>query len=238
MTLGTRWWSVTMTSSPARVGDGDLGDARRPAVDGDDHASHRRPRRHRSPPATGRGPRRAGSGRTGSTATPNRRSASVMMASPVRPSASKSPKTSTRSPRSRAARKRSSTPVRVGQQPRIVEAARAAPRTTPPRRRPSSRRATRASAARRVVIPRSVAIAVTDAAGASRSGKVQRYRGSITASGCHARLHRGSSGAARGRPQEAERRTRGLRAAVSRPCRRSSQSCQSTSNGLATKIDE
>ena len=94
------------------------------------------------------------------------------------------------------------------------------------------------SAARRVVIPRSVAIAVTDAAGASRSGKVQRYRGSITASGCHERLHRGSSGAARDGPQEAERRTRGLRAAVSRPCRRSSQSRQSTSNGLATKIDE
>ena len=45
-------------------------------------------------------------GTYGSTATPKRRSAMVMMASPVRPSASKSPKTRTRSPRSRAARRR------------------------------------------------------------------------------------------------------------------------------------
>ena len=58
--------------------------------------------------ATGRGPRRAGSARTASTATPKRRSASVMMASPVRPSASKSPKTRTRSPPSRARVRRSS----------------------------------------------------------------------------------------------------------------------------------
>ena len=39
-------------------------------------------------------------------------------------------------------------------------------------------------------------------------------------------------------PQAAVRRTRGRAVVVRRPCRRSSQSCQSTSSGLATKIDE
>src|SRR4029077_21101672 len=38
--------------------------------------------------------------------------------------------------------------------------------------------------------------------------------------------------------QEAVRRTRGVRAVVRRPRRRSSQRCQSTSNGEATKIEE
>ena len=91
-----------MTSMPRALRRGDLGDARRAAVDRDDHASRRPPRPRRAPPATGRGPRRAGSARTGSTATPKRRRARVMIASPVSPSASKSPKTRTRSPRSRA----------------------------------------------------------------------------------------------------------------------------------------
>ena len=38
--------------------------------------------------------------------------------------------------------------------------------------------------------------------------------------------------------QETERRVRGARVVATRPCRRSSQRCQSTSSGLATKIEE
>ena len=48
----------------ARVGGGDLGDARRAAVHGDDDARTRSRPPPRPPPATGRGPRRAGSGHT------------------------------------------------------------------------------------------------------------------------------------------------------------------------------
>ncbi len=45
MTAGTRWWSVTMTSIPRRVGRGDLGDARRAAVDRHDDGAATRPGR-------------------------------------------------------------------------------------------------------------------------------------------------------------------------------------------------
>ena len=71
------------------------------------------------------------------------------------------------------------------------------------------------------------------------SGKIQRKRGSTTSlrmpRAAAPRLY--AAGRRRGR-QDAVRRTRGARVAASRPCRRSSQSCQSTSSGLATKIDE
>ena len=160
-------------------------------------AGRRRPRR--SPPATARGPRRAGSGRTARPSTPNRRSARVMIASPVSPSASKSPKTRTRSPRSRAARQPRQEHVGVRQQ-RAGRAGRRADRRTrrPARRAVGRRRGPRAAPPARVEIPSSRRRARPASRRAPRrSGKVQRKRGSTTASGCHEGLHRGSTGRVR-----------------------------------------
>ena len=176
-------------------------------------------------------------GTYGSTAIPKRRRARVMIARPVRPSASKSPKTRTRSPRSRAARSRMSTIAASGSPAGSCrpssgsanQAMRSSPVTAP---RAASR------PARRAEMPRAAATEMAASDGDGSSAKVQRKRGSTMTSGCHVRLHRGSTGPPRRGPQDAVRRTRGLRAVVIRPCRRSSQSCQSTRSGAATKIDE
>ena len=179
-------------------------------------------------------------GTYGSTATPNRRRARVMIASPVRPSASKSPKTRTRSPRSRARRQ-------AGQQPGRHRAAapdrggrRAARRT-----RPRSRRPTRSPrVARMPGHPGRDAVGLRrhrrpSGMGVTASRKVQRKRGSTTASGCHGGLHRGSTGprssAASGR------RAPDARCCASRSAGRDGGRPTAASRraaGEATKIDE
>ena len=109
------------------VGDDDVDAARRPRprsrrrcvvphVDGDDDAS-RRSRRAASTAASDRPwPSSSRLGTYGSTSTPYRRNARTRIASPSRPSASKSPKTMTRSPRSRARGDAIDEDVGVGQQ--------------------------------------------------------------------------------------------------------------------------
>ena len=74
------------------------------------------------------------------------------------------------------------------------------------------------------------------------AGKVQRKRGSSTGlrmpRGAHRRRTGHRPALAASRHQDAARRVRGARVAATRPWRRSSHCCQSTSSGLATKIDE
>ncbi len=65
-------------------------------------------------------------------------------------------------------------------------------------------------------------------------GSAARARPSV----CHPSLHRGFDGRLHRSGQETERRVRGARVGATRPCRRSSQRCQSTRSGLATKIEE
>ena len=196
---------------PARARGGDLGDAGGAAVDRDDQrGAARRPRR-RPPPATVRGPRRGGSARTASTVTPKRRSASVMIASPVSPSASKSPKTMTRSRRVARGPDPGEEDVRIGQ---------AAPGHAGP---PADRR-TRRSGRRGSTTPR----AAQQRRKPCRDAEIRRPRGDGVGrpgdgwegpaearfdhgSGCHAGLHHGSTGRVRLGPQDAVRRTRGLR---------------------------
>ena len=143
-----------MTSMPRALASAISATLVRPAVDGDDErGAAGRPRR-RSPPATARGPRRAGSARTARRRRRTGAARRVMIASPVSPSASKSPKTMTRSPRSRAACSRARTTPhpaggrvvqaieRIGepgdQRLRAVEDAAGRPGAPPARPRPGS----------------------------------------------------------------------------------------------------
>ena len=161
-----------------------------------------------------------------------------MIASPVSPSASKSPKTRTRSPAIARGRRRIEHDRRVREPGRVVETL------------------------ERIGEPGDEVLAGHRAAGGEQTRQARRdaacrgdrdgRRPTATArpgrsSGSGVRPRR--QDAMRGctadlparrvvRPQDAVRRTRGLRAVVMRPCRRSSQSCQSTSSGAATKIDE
>ena len=235
-TAGTRWWSVTMTSRPRSlaaatsatlvVPQSTVMMRLEPVATAASSAANDKP-----------WPSSSRLGTYGSTATPNRRRARVMIASPVSPSASKSPKTRMRSPRSRACRTRASSRSASGSRAGSCnpssgspnQATRSSPVTTP---RAASR------FARRRGMPCAAAAEIAAADGSTVCGNVHRKRGSTTASGCHVRLHRGSTGRVRRSPQDAARRGRGVRAAMSRPCRRSSQSCQSTSSGAATKIEE
>ena len=107
---------------------GDLGDARRPGVDGHDQRDALRAPRPRPPPSTARGPPRAATGRTGVTRSPSRRNASTSWARPVSPSASKSPNTMTRSPRSARGRDAGDQRGRVRQEPGSLSPAMAGPR--------------------------------------------------------------------------------------------------------------
>ena len=97
-----------------RPGGHDLRVAGRAAVRGQHQACGRRRWRARRRPATARGPPRSGSARRGRRRGPGERSASTRMARPVRPSASKSPRTSARSPRPTAARTRASATAASG----------------------------------------------------------------------------------------------------------------------------
>ena len=116
--------------------------ARRPAVDGHDHGGARRSRRRRSRPATGRGPRRAGSGRTDRPRC--RDDAARSSGSPGR-SARRHRSRRRPGPARRLARARpirASEPLRIRQEARIVEAVqrRSRRRRRRPRRSSTPRR--------------------------------------------------------------------------------------------------
>ena len=227
------------TSIPAAFAAATSATLDEPAVDRDDHASRpgrgrRRPRR-----ATGRGPPRAGDGTYGITSTPERRRARIRIARPVRPSASKSPKTRT----ALAALARRGDPRRGRRRRRAGAAGRGG-------RGRGSREERRELG--RVRTPRAASSASRRAArGRARAG-VARTRGDGTGSGktpaeagldhvvrmpCGAslRLHRRRHG-----PRQVARAAAGSCAAVGRPrpCRRSSHSCQTTRSGAALKIEE
>ena len=229
-----------MTSMPRSSAVAISARGARPAVDRDD--DRRPPAAAASIAASDRPwPSSRRLGTYGSTSTPNRRRAMTRMARPSRPSASKSPKTMTRSPRSRARVSRSSGRSASGRSigswrpasgsaNQAVEPGRIDARRDAPGGRSGARRGRARSAA------------VEQVAGSTGpdSGKVQRKRGSSTAlrmpRGACPRLtgHRTIAARGSGRGAAGSRRARG----GSRPWRRSSHACQSTSSGLATKIDE
>ena len=186
-----------MTSMPARVGLRDLGDAGRAAVDGDDDASRRRPTAASIAASDRPWPSSSRLGTYGSTvdAEPAQREGHDRQAGqPVGVEVAED-----QDPLAAVAGAPAAAPGRAsasGRSARIVQAARADPRTRRPgrpRRGDAAGREERRRA--RAEIPRSAASRRAASAGAvDGSGKVQRKRGSTTASGCHARLHRGSTG--------------------------------------------
>ena len=196
-------------------------------------------------------------GTYGRASMPRRRSARTRIARPVRPSASKSPKTMTRSPlvrtRSIRASRRSPSGRRRGSLSPATGGARNAAScsgvVTPRRARtadantpkPCCRPASRSSGARR-----------------SRSGNRHRWRGVRMGTGRGSVIGSSMPRATRppvfagdrtdprpvgGRGMRGSRsaqavRRRAPRAGVARPLRRSSQCCQTTSSGAALKIEE
>ena len=179
-------------------------------------------------------------GTYGSTSTPKRRRAITRMASPSRPSASKSPNTMTRSRRSRARASRSSSRVRIRQEMWVVETGdrlgEPGRRGRPARGRrvePGARSCARRAHARRAAVRRSGSMGTSLREAPAEPRFEHRLR---MPCGAHPRLDRPlrrPRGAQDGGPAG-----RGARAADARPRRRSSQACQSTRSGLATKIDE
>ena len=154
-------------------------------------------------------------GTYGIASTPRRRRASVRIASPVIPSASKSPNTRTRSPRSRASEIRAWNSAASGSRRGSWREPAGSPRK---RRRSSSSVTPRAarSATTRGPRPSSCPASSSDEETATGFGKTQRLRGASTSSGCHAALHRGFPVA-----RQAVAR-RDLPGEASRPRRRSS----------------
>ena len=239
---GTRWWSVTMTSMPRASAAATSAHARRAAVDGDDHAS-RRPRAAASIAASDRPwPSSSRLGTYGSTvdaeaAQGERHDREAGQAVGIEVAEDQDPLAAVAG---RAQTARAST-VRVGQQRRVVEAverlgepgvevaaasadAAAGEQAGQPRR----------DAARR----RPPSTAGVDGVDGVREGPAEAgFDHDVRMPwGAAPRIYRPGCV---GRPQDAVRRTRGAaRRRSRRPCRRSSQSCQSTSSGLATKIDE
>ena len=223
-----------MTSTPTARGVGDLGDAGGPRVDGHDQADPALHGARRPPPATGRGPRRDGSARTGPRRGRTGAGRGRGWPDPSRPSASKSPKTMTRSPPVAGARQSVDGRSSIRQQAWVMEARRAARRTRPrhPGRRP--RRAGRAGR------PSAAADAVARGRGDDVIGDGDGIRGRPSGSGVPARgsgCHGALACACTGRRRGAARSWR-PGGGVTRPRRRSSQRCQSTSSGLATNTDE
>ena len=162
------------------------------------------------------------------TSRPSRRSAVTRMARPVSPSASKSPSTSTRSPAARARATRAWRAAASGSSRGSWRAARGSPRCAArsagrPIPRPASSRVARSD--RPATVAASASAGDT---GASRAddpfeGRPESVHGASL-------LHGGWRRLTGQRPA----RTR----AAARARRRSSQACQTTSSGLALKIEE
>ena len=131
-------------------------------------------------------------GKYGMTSTPEGRSASVRIASPVIPSASKSPNTRMRSRRSRALRTRSRKTPASGSRPGSWSPAAGSPmnrRSSSPAITPRAARSATTRGPRLRSRPASSSAEGT----ATVVGNTQRDRGASTASGCHAPLHHRST---------------------------------------------
>ena len=208
-TGGTRWWSVTMTSSPRAFAVAISASLVEPQSTVTMTVVPRRPRR-RPRPATGRGPRRAGSARTAPRRRPKRRSARTRMARPgqavgVEVAEDQDPLRPDREPAADACEQEPG----VRQQRRVVEAVE---RVREPGRqvvRRSRRRAAASSPANRAERPRSAAAAMVAGVGTDvgREGPAEAGFDHVV------RMPRAAaprlSGQASAVRQDAERRTRG-----------------------------
>ena len=202
-----------MTSMPRALRRGDLGHARRPAVDRDDE---RRARRRRG---VDRGQRQAvalvepardvGLDRDAEAAQGEGHDREPGQAVGVEVAEDEDPLAAVAGARASGPGARSG----VGQRGRVVEAVERIART---RRRVLAGRSRRGRRGGRPAGAEMPCAGAASTAGGRRrraSRKVQRKRGSTTTSGCHGALHRGSTGRLRRRPQDAVRRTRGARVA-------------------------
>ncbi len=178
MTGGTRWWSVTMTSSPRRPAS---------AISAWLVAPQSTVMMTVAPTACARSsaaierpwPSSSRLGTYGSTDSPYRSSARTMIASPVRPSASKSPKTSTRSPWSRASARRPRRMSMSGRRAASCSPSSGSPKKASMAAASGTPRATRRPATRSER-PCLVAAADASAGTSTRSGSTHLKRGSST----------------------------------------------------------